>query len=72
MRSTEDEAAGDLTAMQRRFADEAKATPGLRCGRDRVCMYRYYSDVLIRWIVDSAGSIVETTAFLTDSAAVPR
>jgi hypothetical protein len=72
MRSIEGEAAGELTVMQRRFADESKATPGMRCGRDRVCMYRSYSDVLIRWIVDSAGSIVETTAFLTDTVAVHR
>jgi hypothetical protein len=53
-----------LTAEQQEFAEQHHAISAAFCPHTRVvCLYRNQPHTTIRWIVDSFGQLLETTAF---------
>jgi hypothetical protein len=54
----------ELTAAQRAFAHKHDATPGFRSeASDKVFLYQRGARRTIRWLIDGAGLVVDSTSF---------
>ena len=56
----------ELTDAQRAFAESHQATPGFRSeSLDAVFVYQLGARRTTRWLVDGAGSVVDSASFAT-------
>lgn len=56
----------ELTSAQREFAQSHQATPGFRSETlDAVFVYQLGARRTTRWLVDSAGLVVDSASFAT-------